>query len=149
MRKCYPGWLQSTIGHDGTRSSAATSYLDEQTRSRSNLHIVLNTRVTRVLKTQDDRTPGLTIRTVEIRSPDSLKTTVLTASKEVILSAGSILTPHILLHSGIGDQSDLKALGIATVLHNPSVGRNISDHPFFGTTFGLVPNSIDLGPWAK
>lgn len=102
-----------------------------------------------MLKTQNNSTQGLTIRTVEIRSPDSSEATLITASKEVILSAGSILTPHILLHSGIGDQDDLKALDIPTVLHNPSVGRNLSDHPFFTTLFGLVPNSIDLGPWAK
>ncbi|KAF9447690.1 GMC oxidoreductase [Macrolepiota fuliginosa MF-IS2] len=143
------GWLQSTIGHDGTRSSAATSYLDAQTQTRQNLHIVTDTRVTRVLKTSDNQAKGLTIRTVEIRSPDSSATTLLTASKEVILSAGSILTPHILLHSGIGDQNDLKALGIPTLLHNPSVGQNITDHPFFGTSFNIVPNSIDLGPWAN
>jgi choline dehydrogenase len=73
----------------------------------------------------------------------------LTASKEVILSAGSILTPHILLHSGIGDKNGLTNLGIPVVLDNPSVGQNITDHPFFSTSFGLVPNSIDLGPWAK
>lgn len=145
----YLGWLQSTIGHDGTRSSSATSYLDAQTRSRKNLHIVTDTRVTRVLETANASAHGLTIRTVEIRSPGSQDSVRLTASKEVILSAGSIMTPHILLHSGIGDRNDLEALGIPVVLNNPSVGRNISDHPFFGTTFDLVPNSIDLGPWAK
>lgn len=143
------GWLQSTIGHDGTRSSAATSYLDTETRARRNLHIVTDTRVTRLLETKTNSSRGLNIRSVEIGSQNKENTLVLTATKEVILCSGSILTPHILLHSGIGDQSDLKALGIPVLLHNPSVGKNLSDHPFFGTSFGLVPGSIDVGPWAN
>ncbi|KAF9444131.1 GMC oxidoreductase [Macrolepiota fuliginosa MF-IS2] len=141
------GWLQLTIGHNGTRSSSATSYLDSQTKARKNLHIVTDTFVTRVLKTPG--TKGLTIRSVEIRSPDTSDTVVLTASKEVIVAGGTIGTPHILLHSGIGDQRDLKMLNIETVLHNPSVGKNFTDHPAFFLPFSLAPNSIDLGPWVN
>ncbi|KAJ7733596.1 GMC oxidoreductase-domain-containing protein [Mycena olivaceomarginata] len=48
---------------------------------------------------------------------------------EVILSAGSIGTLHILLHSGIGDSESLASLGISPVHDLPSVGRNLSDHP--------------------
>ncbi|KAF9445819.1 GMC oxidoreductase [Macrolepiota fuliginosa MF-IS2] len=139
------GWLQSTVGHDGTRSSSATSYLDIKTKARTNLHIVTDTFVTRVLKTSG--TKGLTIRSVEIRSPNTSDTVILTASKEVILAGGSIGTPHILLHSGIGDQSDLKALNIELTLHNPSVGKNLTDHPLIFVAFSLAPGSIDLGPW--
>lgn len=141
------GWLQTTIGHDGTRSSAATSYLTQLVRGRQNLHIVTDTLVTRVIKTSGTR--GLTLRTVEIRSPGSPDTTLLTASKEVILSAGAVGTPHILLNSGIGDQDDLNSLGVPVVLHNPSVGRNLSDHTVLDVSFGLKPGAIDLGPWAK
>lgn len=75
--------------------------------------------------------------------------TVLTASKEVILSAGSIGSPHILLSSGIGDVNDLNALEIPVILNNPSVGRNMTDHPSLNNvSFGLS-EPIDLGPWAK
>lgn len=108
-----------------------------------------NTLVTRVLETADAASQGLDIRTVEIRSPDSPDSIQVSASKEVILSSGAINTPHILLHSGIGDQGDLETLGIPVLLHNPDVGRNLSDHPFFVTTYNVVPSSIDLGPWAK
>lgn len=58
----------------------------------------------------------------------------ITASKEVILSAGAVGTPHILLHSGIGDRVSLSRLGVKPLLHLPEVGRNLSDHP-------LLPNS--------
>ncbi|EKM75995.1 hypothetical protein AGABI1DRAFT_63835 [Agaricus bisporus var. burnettii JB137-S8] len=82
-------------------------------------------------------------------SPLGIDSIQVSASKEVILSSGAINTPHILLHSGIGDQSDLETLGIPVLLHNPDVGRNLSDHPFFVTTYNVVPGSIDLGPWAN
>jgi choline dehydrogenase-like flavoprotein len=52
-----------------------------------------------------------------------------TASNEIILSAGAVGTPTILMHSGIGDRKILDPLGISTVLHLPSVGQNTSDHP--------------------
>ncbi|EKM76439.1 hypothetical protein AGABI1DRAFT_78505 [Agaricus bisporus var. burnettii JB137-S8] len=145
------GWLQTTIGHDGTRSSAATSYLPPRIQSRKNLDIVLNTIVTRVLPEKSgDPSSRNTIRTVELCPRDDPSAmTVLTASKEVILSAGSIGSPHILLSSGIGDVNDLNALEIPVILNNPSVGRNMTDHPSLNNvSFGLR-EPIDLGPWAN
>lgn len=65
----------------------------------------------------------------------------LTAKKEVILSAGSVGTPHILLHSGIGDKTALQALGIPSIVNLPDVGQNVSDHPFLPN--GWIVNSTN------
>ena len=54
----------------------------------------------------------------------------LTANKEVILSAGALNTPQILLHSGIGDEIELQNVGIAPLHSLPSVGKNMTDHPY-------------------
>jgi hypothetical protein len=62
----------------------------------------------------------------------------LQARKEVILSAGSIGTPHILFHSGIGDKKQLASLGIKPLHHLPSVGQNLSDH-----ALTLLPWSVN------
>ncbi|KAJ7584486.1 aryl-alcohol oxidase [Mycena floridula] len=98
---------------NGARSSSATSYLAQKYQNRPNLDVLIGNRVTRVLPT----------------TPDSGRlTTLVKASKEVVLSAGSIGSPHVLLHSGIGDSALLKSLGIKTVHHNPGVGQNLSDH---------------------
>jgi choline dehydrogenase len=50
------------------------------------------------------------------------------ASREVILCAGAIHTPHLLLLSGVGPHADLESLGIDTVIDLPGVGRNLQDH---------------------
>ncbi|KXN82645.1 Choline dehydrogenase, mitochondrial [Leucoagaricus sp. SymC.cos] len=141
------GWLQLTIGYDGTRSSAAETYLDDETMSRDNLHAVTDTRVTRVLKING--TEGLTIRMVEVRNSELVEPVLLTASKEVVLSAGSIGTPLILIHSVIADADSLAELGVTPMLNNTSVGKNLTDHLAFGVMFGLAPGSLDLGPWAN
>ncbi|KAJ7873842.1 alcohol oxidase [Mycena olivaceomarginata] len=129
------GWLQATI-KDGARSSSATSYLAPEYLSRPNLHILLHARVARVLET----TPGA-VRTVEFVQDGSKKLFTLTAEKEVILSAGSIGTPNILLHSGIGNSSTLASLGIQPVHNLPSVGQNLSDHALASLPF--LVNSTD------
>ncbi|KAJ7818632.1 GMC oxidoreductase-domain-containing protein, partial [Mycena leptocephala] len=57
------------------------------------------------------------------------------ATKEIILSAGSVGTPKILLHSGIGDEAALTAFKIPTLLDLPSVGQNATDQPIFGLSW--------------
>ncbi|KAF8825939.1 hypothetical protein HHX47_DHR6000663 [Lentinula edodes] len=69
----------------------------------------------------------------------TLKT--LTASKEVILSAGTIGTPSILLHSGIGNATTLTSLGITPRIHLPSVGQNLTDHIGVSSTW-LVDSTL-------
>jgi choline dehydrogenase len=54
------------------------------------------------------------------------------AASEVVLSAGAIQTPKILMLSGIGDRAELDRFGISTVSHLPGVGRNFQDHPVIG-----------------
>ncbi|KAF8883634.1 aryl-alcohol oxidase-like protein [Gymnopilus junonius] len=119
------GYLQSTIGN-GTRSSAATAYLNPSVVARPNLEVVLNTHVTRVLQATNTGN-SKSFRRVELKSGSKLVT--VTALKEVILSAGSVMTPHILLNSGIGDKDELAKVGIHSTLNLPSVGKNLSDHP--------------------
>jgi choline dehydrogenase-like flavoprotein len=59
------------------------------------------------------------------------------ATREIVLSAGAIGTPQILLLSGIGPTADLTALGISTIIDNPSVGNNLSDHALLTNNFAV------------
>jgi choline dehydrogenase len=61
----------------------------------------------------------------------------VTAVKEVLLCAGSVGTTQILQLSGIGNSNDLKSLGIKTIVNNPSVGDNLSDHTLLPNIFSV------------
>ncbi|KAI4680823.1 hypothetical protein J4E81_010007 [Alternaria sp. BMP 2799] len=65
--------------------------------------------------------------------------TTITARKEVILSAGSFQTPGLLEHSGVGNSTLLKKLGIPVVKHLPSVGENLQDHIRIQISYQLKP----------
>jgi len=67
-------------------------------------------------------------RVVEVGSEAGSQRKNIIAEKEVIISGGVVGTPHILLHSGIGDKEELEAVGVKTLVNNPSVGKNLSDH---------------------
>ncbi|KAJ7684156.1 GMC oxidoreductase-domain-containing protein [Mycena polygramma] len=130
------GWLQSTIGH-GMRSSSATGYLEPAIMHRPNLYVLLHAQVAKLVNvTQRGGSPAF--GGVQFRYGTSLF--VAQASREIIISAGTIGTPHILLNSGIGDPSTLKALGIPTVVDLPSVGKNASDHTYFQMTWAVNSN---------
>lgn len=119
------GFTQFTI-KDGARSSSATSYLGPQFIKRRNLNVLLHARVSRVLSTGTVNGQPV-LQTVEFKSSTGALTRA-TARREVILSAGAVNSPQILLHSGIGDKETLSKFGIKTLVNNPSVGRNLSDH---------------------
>ena len=66
--------------------------------------------------------------TASIALEEGLESMVF-ARKELILSAGTIGSPQILLNSGIGDRNELEGLGITTLHDLPAVGKNLTDHP--------------------
>ncbi|RXF05063.1 choline dehydrogenase [Pseudoalteromonas sp. PS5] len=104
---------------DGKRCSSSRAYLDP-IKHRSNLTIVTGALVQKVLL-EDKVATG-----VEYSVKGSLKTA--NAAKEVILSAGSIGSPHLLQLSGIGDKDALTAAGVEVKHHLPGVGKNLQDH---------------------
>jgi choline dehydrogenase len=63
----------------------------------------------------------------------------LTATKEVILSAGAINSPQILLQSGVGNETDLRNVGITPLHSLPSVGKNMTDQPYVSVVWTVNP----------
>ncbi|KAK0224247.1 aryl-alcohol oxidase precursor [Armillaria fumosa] len=136
------GWAPFTVGN-GTRSSSETSYLGPAYVGRPNLHVLIHAHVTRILSSNTTTSVRPTFDSVEFTQDNGATMQILAPSNltEIILSAGSIGSPHILLNSGIGDSSELTALGIQPVLHLPDVGKNLTDHPRFAVNFYV--NSTD------
>ncbi|KAJ7641333.1 aryl-alcohol oxidase precursor [Roridomyces roridus] len=132
------GWAQSTIDSLGQRSSSATSYLGPKYIDRPNLHVLVHAQVSRLVQTA--QSPA-TFKAVEFKQGNTTTLHIVTARKEVILSAGSIGSPRILLSSGIGDKRALAELGIASTVHLPDVGQNLADQATIGVYWEV--NSTD------
>ncbi|KAJ7286791.1 pyranose dehydrogenase [Mycena rebaudengoi] len=127
------GWLQSTVG-DGTRSTSATSYLAPKYMQRKNLHVLLEAQVAKLVDASIVK-GKLTFGGVQFMQGGTLFTAK--ASKEIILAAGTVGSPQILMNSGIGSRKVLDVAGMPTVLDLPSVGQNVSDHSVFITGWSV------------
>ncbi|WP_158921103.1 GMC family oxidoreductase [Acidisphaera sp. S103] len=128
---CYP-----INSRDGRRITTNDAYL-EQARARSNLDIVGDALVDRIV-TEKNRAVGVRVRLAggwtEIRG------------REILLCAGAIHSPAILMRSGIGPAGALSALGIPVLRDMQAVGRNFMDHPVLRATIGLRPEFIGQNP---
>lgn len=129
----------------GFRNSAAAGYL-RPIRKRRNLSILPGAHASRVLLDDNKGATGIeyfrdgTARTVRAR-------------REVILSAGPLVSPKLLELSGIGNGEILAEHGIDTVHHLPGVGENLQDHPNTRLTYECsIPvtiNDVMRSPWMK
>ncbi|MER5626136.1 GMC family oxidoreductase N-terminal domain-containing protein [Streptosporangium sp. NPDC002544] len=108
--------------HRGRRWSSADAYLGPAAK-RPNLTVLTSSQVSRVL-IEDGRATG-----VECGGDgDGAGGTVVRARREVVLSAGAIGSPHLLMLSGLGPADELRAAGVQPVHELPEVGANLQDH---------------------
>ena len=118
---------------NGIRWSTAIGYLG-LSRHRLNLTIRPNVTVKRILfDTTGDR-PRAT--GVEAVSGDE---TFVVEGDEIILSAGAIGSPQILMLSGVGPDDHLREHGIETIIDSPGVGQNLADHPLINILWATKP----------
>lgn len=130
---------------NGERCSAARAYLFPHMQ-RPNLTVITQALTQRIL-IENNVAIG-----VEYKHQGQVKQ--IRARREVLLSAGAIQSPQILMLSGVGDQQELNQHGIEVKKNLPGVGKNFHDHPDFifaykvkdiQGTFGLsIPGTIDL-----
>ncbi|KAH4121641.1 hypothetical protein HBH70_110800 [Parastagonospora nodorum] len=137
-------WAPSTLDPvERTRSYARTAHYDRVAKKRPNYHILPMSSAIRILFDASKKAVG-----VEYVSRASNKTSRVRADKEVILAAGAVHTPQLLLLSGIGEKQELEQHGIECISDVPGVGHNFQDHPtmFFINTFedDIDPSIDDL-----
>jgi choline dehydrogenase-like flavoprotein len=126
--------LQSTM-KNGERWSSYRAFL-EPARRRKNLHVVTGSLVTKILIDPHNKTAyGVEYKSLGIFTNQAI------ARKEVILSAGSINSPQLLMLSGIGPKEDLQKVGIP-VLQDLRVGYNLQDHITLGTLYFTANSSV-------
>jgi choline dehydrogenase len=112
------GPRQGTI-LQGRRVSTATAYLKPASQ-RDNLVILTDTRAARV-RIEGRRATGVDLLTASGERN-------VTARREVIVAGGAILSPQLLMLSGIGDEAALRSAGVEVKHHLPGVGANYQDH---------------------
>ena len=139
------GLRQGTI-RNGRRDSTAVAYL-RPARARSNLDVRTESLATRILF-ENGRAVG-----VQVERAGQLQR--LQACREVVVCAGAVQSPQILLLSGIGDGEALRALGIEARQHLPGVGANYHDHLAAGIlmemsnseSYGISLRAAPRGAW--
>ncbi len=141
--------LFQTTTRNGMRSSTYHAFL-EAVMERDNLTVITHAQVERILLEQDGG--GLRATGVRYREADG-RTTSIHADREVVVSAGTIGSPQLLLLSGIGPSEELASVGVECALDNPHVGKHLKDHlhvplafPAPGVALTMTEIAISLGP---
>ncbi|MDX2244220.1 MAG: GMC family oxidoreductase N-terminal domain-containing protein [Leptolyngbyaceae cyanobacterium bins.302] len=114
------GYLQFHVDDKGERVSGATAFLHPALKQSKHLKLNVKSEATRLLIEKN--------RAVGVEYVHNGKTHHAYAHQEVIVSAGALQTPKLLMLSGIGAADHLQALNIPVVADLPGVGQNLQDH---------------------
>ncbi|WP_422747280.1 GMC family oxidoreductase [Mycobacterium sp. WMMD1722] len=120
------GWFQINGGEDGIRNSTSKSFLHPILGTRRNLDVRTDCWIAEILF--DDATDHPTAVGVRYQRPDLTGYDSVSARREVIVCAGAIDTPKLLMLSGIGPTAHLREMGVPVRVDSPGVGANLDDH---------------------
>ena len=142
--------LMQTNTCKGKRSSTYHAYLEGEAERRPNLTIITRAHATRVLLEGE----GKSLRAVGLEYRDAKgQVRSVTARRDVILSAGAVGSPHLLLLSGIGPRRELESAETPCRLDLPAVGKHLKDHiqcamffPAPGVGVPVADLGVSLGP---
>jgi len=123
------GPMDATI-KNGIRCSTSYAYLKPIQNKRKNIEIKCETFVNRILFENEVKNKSFKKKAIGVEIVDNKTKEIkrIYTRKEIILSAGAINSPQILMLSGIGDVKELENLGIEVVHDLPDVGKNLQDH---------------------
>lgn len=133
----------------GKRASTYHAYLEGVADRRPNLEIVCGALATRVVlePVAAGSTNGVSARWratgVEYRAADG-ETAVVRASREVVVCAGAVGSPHLLMLSGVGPRAELEAAGVTCFVDAPHVGKHLKDHLQTGLIFAAPGAGVSM-----
>lgn len=125
------GFIQHNIRR-GQRQSAYTAYV-HPVRGRSNLVVRTGAFVQRIVCEEGEA--------VGVEVIEAGHRRIVRATREVVLAAGALNSPQVLMLSGIGPREELQRHGIRQALDSPGVGRNLQDHFYVHTSSRSTPES--------
>ena len=142
--------LLQTTTRNGKRSSTYHAFVEGEAEHRPNLTIITRAHAARLIL--DGDASAQVARGVEYRTENGEIATAMTR-KEVVLSAGTVGSPQLLLLSGIGPKDELEATGVRCRLDLPEVGKHLKDHlqvalffPAPGVGVSVSEVAISMGP---
>lgn len=122
-------YTTQTIAPDMTRSSSQASYLSAAFASgRQNLIVYTRTSAKRILFDSNQKAYGVQVSTFGVPY-------TISASQEIVVSAGAVRSPQLLMVSGVGPAVTLQQLSIPVVVDLPGVGQSMWDHVLFPITY--------------
>jgi len=140
--------LLQTTTLEGKRSSTYHAFLEGKVENRPNLMVITHAHVTRVV------IEGSPLRATGVEFVDADGATqIVSAGTEVIVCAGAIQSPQLLMLSGVGPRGHLESLGIHCLVDAPDVGQHLKDHlqlgmmiPAPGLGVSMVAMGVAMGP---
>ncbi|KAK3911618.1 Glucose dehydrogenase [FAD, quinone] [Frankliniella fusca] len=133
----HTGFMEvQTTTFNGARFSADAAFL--YSGKLPNLHVRTNSHVSQVILNKNNKAKGVEFYNLDGQQHYSK------CRHGVILSAGAIGSPMILLHSGIGPAEHLSEIGIPVKVPSPLVGKNLQDHASTGSDLVLLNSSLSL-----
>jgi choline dehydrogenase-like flavoprotein len=142
--------LFQTMTRAGKRSSTYHAFLEGEVEGRPNLEVVCGAHVTRVILAGppgEMRATGVEYRT------GAGETLAAEAAQGLVLCAGAVGSPHLLMLSGIGPKRELEAAGVACQVDVPDVGKHLKDHlqvglafPAPGAGIAMSQMGLSMGP---
>ncbi|THH19125.1 hypothetical protein EW146_g1976 [Bondarzewia mesenterica] len=124
-----------------TRSYSRSAYVDPLP-PRSNLQILPNAFVTRILFSNSSSSNNLTASAVEYAANRTATLQSVNVHKEVVLAAGAIGSPAILMYSGVGPKDVLSAAGVGVKSALPGVGQHLQDHLSTQLTYTTTEETV-------
>ncbi|KIY62126.1 GMC oxidoreductase [Cylindrobasidium torrendii FP15055 ss-10] len=115
------------IDNERRRVSSETAYLTPDVLQRPNLKVAIHANVTRIIVETEDGEKRAT--GVEITDKSGKHTYTIKARREVVLAAGAVHSPQILMLSGVGPSAELAKFDIPIIHDLPGVGSHLVDHP--------------------
>ncbi|KAF4521159.1 hypothetical protein B566_EDAN011609 [Ephemera danica] len=128
--------VQATI-RNGSRCSSSKAFI-RPVRHRRNLHVAKNAQVTKVMIDPETK------RAVGVYFQRDGRRWTVRAKREVVLSAGAINSPQLLMLSGIGPKKHLDSVGVKTIVDLPGVGSNLQDHIAVNGLSFLINDTVSL-----
>lgn len=141
-------WLKWINRDTGRRSDSAHAYIHSTRAVHENLYLACNTKVDKVIL-ENGRAVAVRCVPTKPLDPTNPGEKIFKATKQIVVSGGTLSSPLILQRSGIGDPDKLKKVGVKPLVNLPGVGLNFQDHYLTFAVYRAKPGTESFDDFAR